>query len=201
MSNCCVTLSSGICRGCRDNAGGLKAVYAINACQLTGVTTDDNDNPTEVTDLKLVAAAQLFALQTNLNSSNAVETINSSRENGTLFLNQVLSLVFGKNSKALRATMMELIKGEIVFITKDQNDQLWLYGDVNDGMICNGGTGQTGTALGDLNGWSPTFERNSRIAALPISSSATITIDNGGTPSSKDIKLVLEQADEEACNA
>lgn len=192
MSNCCVTLSSGICRGCRDNAGGLKAVYAINACQLTGVTVSSD----EVTALTLVTAAELFALQTNLNSSNAVETINSSRENGTLFLNQVLSLVFGKNSKALRATMMELIKGEIVFITKDQNDQLWLYGDVNDGMICNGGTGQTGTALGDLNGWSPTFERNSKIAALPISPTATVTI---GTGTADPIDKVLAQADEDAC--
>ena len=104
-----MTLTSGICRGCRDNAGGIKKFYVADINDVQWPLTTDSDGA--ITDIVLDDGQDWFVLQPNKYSSNWQESINVSVENGTLGYEQVITAVFGKNDQAVRNTIAEMAKG------------------------------------------------------------------------------------------
>lgn len=166
----CLTLSSGICRGCRDNAGGVKAVFAANLCGVNwgGMVTNTDG---EVTELTLSMTQSWYYLMPNKNTSNWVENINSSVENGTLYYEQVVTAVFGKMDQSLRNTINEMCASELALIVVDNNNTMWLIGSDGNGAIVTGGNSASGTALGDLNGWTINLTCNARNSAVVVSPS------------------------------
>lgn len=105
----CMTLTSGICRGCRDNAGGIKKIYVADLTDVVFPITTYNG---VVTNIELENDAAWYVLQPNKYSSSWTENINVSVENGTLGYEQVVTAVFGKNDQTLRDVVTELAKGD-----------------------------------------------------------------------------------------
>lgn len=157
MGNC-LSLTSSICRGCRDSAGGIKKIYAANACSVDTITRDQDNT---VTGITLAAGSNWYELVPNKNTSNWVENINASIENGTLYYEQVVTAVFGKNTQALRNTIDELNQSELVLVVEDNNGIYWLIGQKDNGAVVTGGSSASGTAYADLNGWNVTMTCNS----------------------------------------
>lgn len=149
-----MTLTSGICRGCRDNAGGIKKLYVVD---LNGVTFPVATRDGVVEEILLEDGAKWYVLQPNKYSSSWTENINVSVENGTVGYEQVVTAVFGKNDKVLRDVVTELAKGDLVIIVVDSNDVMWLIGSEDNGAYVSGGNSASGTALTDLNGWTLNF--------------------------------------------
>lgn len=150
----CMTLTSGICRGCRDNAGGIKKLYVADLNDVVfPITSEDG----VVVEIELESDAKWYVLQPNKYSSSWTENINVSVENGTLGYEQVVTAVFGKNDQALRDVVTELAKGDLVIIVVDSNDVMWLIGSEDNGAYVSGGNSASGTALTDLNGWTLNF--------------------------------------------
>lgn len=199
----CLTLTSGICRGCRDNAGGIKTVYMANLQDVTAFLNaklyspeEDPDDPgtyiwddgspvdqfgreiSSIDDITLAASANWYELQPNKYSSSFTETINSSIENGTIFYAQVLSLVFGKMQTAVRDVVEELGQSELVVVVETSNGKYFVLGQSKNGMVVSGGSGATGTAYGDLNGYTIELTCNSTRPAVEMN---TVVAPTGDT--------------------
>lgn len=171
MASNCMTLSNSICRGCRDNAGGLKVIYVADYYKVDWAnieTLADGENKGAVTDLPLETYGQWFKLEPNKYSASWTENINVSVENGTLGYEQVVTGVFGKNNQQLRNAITDMAKGDLVLILVDANDKMWLIGEENNGAYVSGGNSASGTALTDLNGWNVNFTCNAKAPALEI---------------------------------
>lgn len=196
----CMTLTSGICRGCKDNAGGIKKVYIADEAlvdwtkfeQAPAPTADTDPVEGTITNLELVSGAQWYVFQVNKYSSNWTETINVA-DTGNVSFQQVVSLVFSKNAQDKRNVISEIAKGDLVMIIEDNNGKKWLIGSEDNGIALSGGSSTSGTAMGDMNGWSPEFTCNSVSPANEIAADAT-----AGTADSEDVLLqdLLDLADE-----
>lgn len=165
----CLSLTSNICRGCRDNAGGIKKIYAANVCEITSITEYTGSDSDKLGSIQtIVNGGSWYELNPNKNSSNWTENINASVENGTIFYEQVVTAVFGKNDQSLRNTIEEIGQSELLLVVEDNNGILWVIGEIGNGAVVTGGTSASGTAWGDLNGWNLTLTCDSRVPAKTL---------------------------------
>jgi len=134
---------------CKESVGGLQGVYFIN--YTTGSFTTNGDG--QVTALPSGSTVYYYELK---GTSAYTETINSSRENGTTFFSQELTLNLKKltNEMTTQLKLMAYGRPQIVVWTKS-GDAL-LVGQT-EGADLTAGTIQTGAAMGDLYGYSATF--------------------------------------------
>ena len=149
------TLSSGIALSCRESVGGIKTAYildasgeAITVTEVNGVVSALSVGATTITDV----AVDMFEFEQNKQTANVVETVTASEENGTVFYQSVVSLVFNK----LEATKLNALKvlaanSKLCIVVEDNNGKLWMPGNTN-GMVVSGGTSESGTAFGDRSG-------------------------------------------------
>ncbi len=158
-------LSSGIAKGCRDNAGGIVEVYLANFP--TGYTSSEWYSETSGV-VSGITGASFYTFVPNKNSSNWVENILSSVENGTIGYEQIITMVFAKNDSTMRNTIKLLGQANMIAIIRDKNEQYWLLGSQN-GLEVTGGNSASGTILNDLNGWNITVGGTEPQPALEVS--------------------------------
>lgn len=157
----CMTLTSGICRGCRDNVGGIKAFYAANIQDVNGITFTNGI-------VTAIDCDTWYFFEPNKHSSNWSDTENVSIENGTNYYEQSINVLFGKYEQAVRDTLEELASAEMIIVVKDSNNKMWLLGDKDNGMILTAGNSNSGTAYGDFNGVNLTFSRFCKTPAVEV---------------------------------
>lgn len=150
---------------CKESVGGLQGAYFINFT--TGSFTKNASG--EVTALPSGSTVYYYELK---GTSAYTETVNSSRENGTTFFNQELTLNLKKltNEMTTQLKLMAYGRPQIVVWTK-QGDAL-LVGET-EGADLTAGTIQTGGAMGDLYGYSATFTGQEQLPAAFLSGSTT----------------------------
>jgi hypothetical protein len=150
---------------CKESVGGLQGVYFLNFT--TGSFTKNASG--EVTALPSGSTVYYYELK---GTSAYTETVNSSRENGTTFFNQELTLNLKKltNEMTTQLKLMAYGRPQIVVWTK-QGDAL-LVGET-EGADLTAGTIQTGGAMGDLYGYSATFTGQEQLPAAFLSGSTT----------------------------
>lgn len=174
----CLTITNGICRDCLDSVGGVKKAYLISMEDLnSGVASfllDATDGHiTDYTYNTGFTTIKWYPLVPQKNTSNYVETINISAENGTLFYNGVLSMNFGKMTMLKLNSINEMAKGDMGILFVDGNNKMWFLGGLNvtvtagvptaitvdatNGCTLGNQSFSTGTAKGDANGASLTF--------------------------------------------
>lgn len=181
---CSTTITAGIPRGCRENAGGLKRVFIATRSMLTGGTasftpTAANDY-SGITSITMAGSNKFYEFVPNKMSSNVVENIQANIQNGTQAYEQVLTLMFAKNEYTLRNQVKLLAQNELVVITEDYNGIFHLLGEFN-GLELNGGNSATGTALSDMNGWTLTLTGNEPYPARTVTSAAVVAVTPTGT--------------------
>jgi hypothetical protein len=168
MATCNIT--QGWQLGCRDNTGGVKRVYILSGSVTRVVNT--NSLITAIT-----GSGKFFAFEQVNQTANYTETINSSVENGTIFYQQDLTIQFHKYQDGLQDLVGALSRQpdtKIIVETQngtDDNDGRWFYIGQFNGATLSAGSGQTGTAYGDLNGYSLTFTALEPEPAKEISAS------------------------------
>ena len=77
--------------------------------------------------------------------------------NGTSFFDQTATYVLNKMEKAKRNEVKMIARAKMSIIIKDNNGTYWLMGETNGVRLVSGDNG-TGTALGDRNGYSLSFQ-------------------------------------------
>jgi hypothetical protein len=167
-------MSCDITRGrkevCKDSVGGLKAVYFVNYGEPTGITYDATD-----TDVITAVAGTPDAFKYELKgASTFTQNINSSRENGTTFFEQVLELTFKKLTPKDNKELKLLSYGRPHVIVEDNNGNFFLFG-LEHGMDVTGGTIVSGGAMGDLSGYTLTLTGMEKVPANFLDANPTTT--------------------------
>lgn len=143
-----------IAKQCKDNAGGIKAIYIADFDDVTGVTVDATAET--ITNIAMSGSAKFakweFAAQTGTFTSTA--TI--SEENGTLFFQNDCSLVFASMEKTKRLQIMAATVSNTAVVVKDSNNRLFYLGKDNP-VSASAAGGEAGTAMGDRNGYTITL--------------------------------------------
>ena len=164
-------LGNGRLEVCKDAVGGIDAVYFINYGDITG-TTFDTTNTDLITDVAGVSSLYKYEVK----GTNSFEQVfNSSRENGTSFVEQTLSIILKKQDAATHKNVKLLAWGRPNVVIKNRNNQYFLAG-LEHGMEITTANVSNGTAMGDLNGYTLTFVGQEKIFANLIDASSDATL-------------------------
>jgi hypothetical protein len=145
-------LSLGRIEPCKDSVGGLKAVYFVNYGDATGYTYNGT-NTDVIDDVAGTPTAYKYDLK---GASTFTQNVNSSRENGTTFFEQVLALTIKKLSIVDNKQLKLMAYGRPQVIVEDNNGNFFYCG-LEHGMDVTGGTIVSGAAMGDLSGYTLTL--------------------------------------------
>lgn len=167
-------ISSGFQLGCRDNSGGIKSVYI-----LSGSVTSITETAGEITDVS--GDGVFFQFDLTKNTGDFSETPNPSLENGTVFYTQTVNAAFHKLQTSVRNQVKVLAQNPDLKIVVETNNgsedyvgQFFYVGRFR-GATLTGGSGTTGTAFGDANQYSLTFEGLEPQPAQEIQTSGQLT--------------------------
>ena len=165
----CLQTLSGLARDCATNLGGIVAAWIANFDDVTGITVTDN----KITGISTAADAKVFKkYEFRPESGNLAKTLNVSDE-GSNYVSSVLTLLFNRMETTKRVEVAALTQAETAIIVKDRNGIFWYLGK-EQGVRPSAGDGQTGTALGDRNGYQLQLE--DRSSTWPFE----ILVGNGG---------------------
>lgn len=148
-------ITSGFTLGCRDNTGGIKNLYILSG----SITSTAG---TEGLITAITGSGTFYKFELFRQTSNYSETISSTPENGTVFYEQSVTAVFFKLQSATRNKVKVLAQNPDLKIVVETNNntggvgQFFLIGEDTGAQLVSG-TGATGTAFGDLNGYTLTF--------------------------------------------
>ena len=165
-------LTHGRAEVCKEFVGGIKSIYFINYGSMGTIT---NNTAVDLEDEIDTVAGAFTLFKYDLKGANSFEqTVTSSRENGTTFVEQTLTFTI----KGLDATTTKQVKllawGRPHVVIKTNANNFFLAGlehgmDVTTGLISNG------TAMGDLNGYTMTLVGQESIPANHLSVTSPYT--------------------------
>jgi hypothetical protein len=113
-------------------------------------------------------------------NSSYTETVNSSRDNGTTFFSQELTLNLKKLTNEMTTQLKLMAYGRPIVVVNTMAGDSLLVGR-SQGADVTAGSIQTGAALGDLYGYSVTFTGMEQLPAAFISGSTTTSALGGLT--------------------
>ena len=177
MATCDIT--SGFTLGCRDNSGGIKNLYILSG-SVSSIT-----NASEGLINAMTGSGEFFKFELFRQTSDYTETITSTPENGTIFYEQSVNAIFFKLQSATRNQMKVLAQNPNLKIIVETNNGStdgvgkYFYLGQENGLQLTGGTGATGTAFGDLNGYTLNFVGQEPAPASEISGSDLSVIMSG----------------------
>ena len=163
-SSCALT--TGFDLDCRDSIGGVKSVRLASLEDYTAmVATTSAGAITGWT----TAALEFFKYDQLKETSSLTETINGSSQNGTIYFTPEVVVVLSKLDVTKRNEIKVLAQQRLVAIVEGNDGSYWLVG-YDNGLELNAGTSATGTAFGDLSGYSLTLsgmEKEPMVSMIP----------------------------------
>jgi hypothetical protein len=162
------TVSTGRSLPCKSAFGGIKTIYFADFGGLDGLT---------FTDGKVSAFTGSVSGWTKWDvkgNSNLETTVTSSRENGTTFYTQTLNATFTYLDAATQNELQVVAVGRPYVAVEDYYGNVFLCGFEN-GMELTSGTTVTGSAPGDLSGFTIVMEGMEETAPYFLSSRTLLT--------------------------
>jgi len=161
-------LSTGFTLDCKDGIGGIKKIILCDT--VTSLTLDANEIVTAIVG---PVAGDLFTYELPTQTGSFEETINFNRDNGTVFYTQTVNVMLQKLSSAKRLELQTVAQGRPIVFVNDSNDNWWAVG-YEYGADLSTSTAATGTALGDMNGYTLAFvhetpKRAYKLSGAPLS--------------------------------
>jgi hypothetical protein len=155
-------ISQGRLEACKSGVSGLDAIYFINfgdfnpdSSTAGGDVTYSTTAGYEDTISEIASVSSLYKFE--LKGANSFEqTIQTSRDNGTTFFEQVLTVQLKKQDVATHKTVKLLAYGRPHIVVKTRDNQFFIAG-LQRGCDVTAGTISSGTAMGDFNGYNLTF--------------------------------------------
>ena len=169
-------LTAGFTLDCKDGVGGIKAIYLQQLVDFqTGVTVDGTSG-----EIDGLPTASIYQFTLPKHTGSFTEEVASSVENGTIFYTQTVTATFFQLSAARRKQLEIIAKNRLVVFVLDNNNNIWMVGKV-DGAEVTAMSTATGTAKGDLNGYTITFTAEEKNKAYRVESFASVPFDNFGS--------------------
>lgn len=157
----CTSLSAGRLEVCKDTVGGLAAVYFINFedavyfIDSDGLASEDGNVP----------AAYKYDLR---GTSTFEQNLQTSRENGTTFVEQTLTVSLKKQDSTTNKEVKLLAYGRPKVLVEDNNGNVFVMGHEYGAELTTAAT-SSGAAMGDKSGYEMTFVASEKTLA-PFSS-------------------------------
>lgn len=161
---------------CRDSVGGLKEVYFMELGSLSAFTEASG----VVTALTKAAGKRFYKYQLVKQTSMFDDTFTGNEENGTNYSAQKLSIVLNKMQANTRNEIQLLAKNLLVAVAVDRNGKAFLLGATN-GLVAKTAKGESGTKMGDRNGYVIEFDGNEPFMAQEVSSSIVSALTTPGS--------------------
>lgn len=158
-------LTAGRLEVCKESVGGLASVYFLN---YTGSLADIAAEPDALVE---TLPSGLTVYEYDLKGTSAyTETVNTSRENGTTFFSQELTLNLKKLTNEMTTQLKLMAYGRPIIFVHTMNGDTFIAG-AREGCDLTAGSLQSGAALGDLYGYSITFTGQEQFPAPFVSGS------------------------------
>lgn len=164
-------LTQGYSFDCKDNQGGLEAVWFIGWNDVASVTEASG----VVTAITKASGKVFYKYQLVKNTASFTENIQGNIENGTINYDQQLVIVINKLQVNMRNEILLLARNNMMAVVKDKNGRYWLAGRYSGLDLLSGSAG-TGTASTDRNGYSLTFSGAERELAPEVQASVIATL-------------------------
>lgn len=145
-------LTGGRLKPCKDAVGGIRKIHFVDFGDLGTITLTDD----EVTDLGGTFTYHTYDVKGN---SSLETNIQTSLENGTTFFEQVVNLTLHKLTKEDNKELKLMAYGRPHVFVETFDGSVILVGREH-GAEVTGGTMVTGTAMGDLQGYTMTLTAN-----------------------------------------
>jgi hypothetical protein len=166
-------LTAGFALDCKEGVGGIKAIFLQQLVDFqSGVTVDATSE-----EIDGLPTASVYQYTLPKHTGSFTEEVQSSVENGTIFYTQTVTATFFKLTAARRKQLELVAKNRLVVFVQDNNDNIWMIGKV-DGAEVTAASTATGTAKGDLNGYTITFTAEEAHKAYRLESFSTTPFDN-----------------------
>lgn len=161
-------ITAGITLDCRDSQGGIEYIYiGATGSPSAGFTASNG----VVSNYWGLTSSQWFKFEVPKQTSFFTETINTSEENGTVFYDQQVSVVFTKLTAEKRNQLQLLARNrKLAIVVKDGNGNFWSIG-IGRGAHMLSGEATTGTAYGDLNGYTIVLQGLERDSSYKVNAS------------------------------
>jgi hypothetical protein len=157
-------ISNGRTEQCKDSISGIQAVYLIN---FGDYDPDPSTGGGDVTyDTTPGFEDQITAIGGTINNLYKYElkgnngfntTVNTSRENGTTFFTQTLTIELKRQDPVFHKQFKILAYGRPHIVVRTNGNQFFLAG-LYRGCDATAGSVESGVAYGDFNGYKLTFE-------------------------------------------
>lgn len=148
--SCNIVLTQGFALDCKDSVGGIKSIHLISWAA-TGFTVASG----EVTATTVVSG-NVYDYELPKGIGSMTTTTNISADNGTVFNQTDVVGRLRKLSTAKRNELKLLAQSRVFCIVLDNNGNYYLVGR-EYGCDVTAKTSETGTAMGDLNGYNFTL--------------------------------------------
>lgn len=162
-------LTQGFPIDCKDNVGGVKAVYIANKDNIASIT----EAAGVVTAISMDTGTYFYKYDQIKETSNFAEAITTNVQNGTVFYAQTVEVVLNKLQTNTRNEILLLAQATTCIIVQDNNSKYWLLGKSN-GLDLTGGGSATGTAYGDRSGYTLTFTGSEQALAVEVQASVMV---------------------------
>lgn len=154
---------------CADSIGGIAEFYVIENSSLGTVTETSG----VVTAIATVASKKFQRYRLRDETGSMQSPLNHNEQNGTNFYEHTLAFNLSQLETQKRNELMIVDRVNISVIVKDENERYWLMGK-SKGMYPSAGDAGTGTAKGDLNGFSRTYM--AREKDMPVEVDSTLIV-------------------------
>ena len=142
-------ISAGRLEGCKDSVGGLTAVYFVNFGEMGNLTITDET-------ITGIAATTPDAFKYDLRGTSTFEqSLTSSRENGTTFAEQTLTVSLKKQDSTTHKEVKLLAYGRPHVIIEDNNGNFFVMGEEYGAEMT--ASASSGAAMGDKSGYELSF--------------------------------------------
>ena len=148
-------LTGGRLKPCKDAVGGIRKIHFVDFGNLGTVTLTDD----EVTNATGTSGDLTYHTYDVKGNSSLETNITTSLENGTTFFEQVLNLTLHKLTKEDNKELKLIAFGRPHVFVETFDRKVILVGNEH-GAEVTGGTAVTGTAMGDLQGYTLTLTAN-----------------------------------------
>lgn len=165
----CSNLTAGFTLDCNDSNGGIDKIFIAN-----GPVQSISETAGVVTAITVGGTALIpsdfFEFEVPRQTSTFTETINVSQENGTVFYDQALTMVFNKMEADKRNQILLMAEAtSMVVVFKDNNGKYFSVG-LERGAFTSAGTSVSGTAYADRNGYEITISGTETAPAYEVTS-------------------------------
>ena len=166
------TLALGRAKACKTQVGGIKTMYVCDHSLATGLTYDADEQLTGL-------VATVFQYDLPNGTASFEQEVQASRENGTVYYNQSLTVNLFTLTKEDRKELTVMARMNLMVFVEDYNGNIFMMGK-EGGCDVNGGSVKTGQAMGDMSGYELTLFAEEKEQANFVEPYTTNPFDNAG---------------------